>query len=53
VNEELAFGACRGEDIGSKRVELQCLDRTGVLVDLLYLSVAVGGQYFSLGRAVL
>lgn len=30
VNEELAFGAGSSQDLGSQRVELQCLDSAGV-----------------------
>jgi hypothetical protein len=44
VNVKLALGACSSEDVRSVGVELECLDGTGVLVNLLNLSVSVGCQ---------
>jgi hypothetical protein len=40
VDVELALRACGGEDVRSERVELDGLDRAGVLVDLLYERIA-------------
>ena len=44
VNVELALGACGGKDVRSVGVELEGLNGTGVLVDLLNQRIPVGCQ---------